>query len=483
MAAKITLLKAFVTGEGVGASNFFNYAGNLDFNFSSIESMVHGLIDEVTAVQGPNALLPRDLVTVNDPLHPGGAVSSGIVGQHSFLVAIGAPSSNLNVARGQAVIGGLRVENASDVVLAGSGASGTRWVALSSGGTVTLETAAASVPGGLDIASINWNGAAFTGSPTYLPRVFFDGDDYDLQRTRLAAVGPGATPTFPIRSFRSVAARLATLERAVAGLVTGGEGETIGPRGFGGSAAAPGLISTDGTTFDVGSGFFRAAANDFGVAVSGSALLRFAAAQVLAAAAGAVGTPVLSRLGDIDTGFYFPGANRLAAAAGGLLAEEWRLLSAGVMYRSAPNVLRVRTSATALALVSGSALVALSMDAEAEDIGAWITPPSTSHTVPSTADGLYLIQAGVRFDEASAGGANQNTGNTRRVAVTVNGTEVPGSGTWVASRGSSALTEDTRLPVSVLVPLVAGDIVRLAAAQDSGASMTVDAALRLFQVA
>lgn len=482
MATAINLKKAFATGNGVagGAANYFTFAQDHDSNYTAIETTVNALVSEVSAVQGPNALLPLDILQVNDPLHAGGTKLSGVVGEHSFKSAIGAPTSNLNVARGQAVIGSTRVNVASDTVLAGSGGAGTRWVNVSTTGAVTLQTSAGT--GGLDVASWTWSGAAFTGSATQLAEIFFDGDEYDLMRNRAAA--GGGTPAFPAFDHRTVAQRIREVELFLAGIKSGASvlGGTMGALGFGGSAATPGMVLTDGTTFDLTTGLFRAAANILGISVSASEVVRFAAAQVLASIAGSAGTPWLSRAGDPDTGIYFPGADQIAVAAGATEAALFRETAANVISLRHSNRLRIRASNAALALATGTALTNLTTATEEEDIGGWHSGTSADHTAPTNSDGLYLITAGVRFIESSAGGANQNTGNTRRIALTVNGTEIPNSGTLIESRGNNALTEDMRLVAFAVHPLVATDVVRVAAAQDSGASMNVDVNIRIIQI-
>jgi hypothetical protein len=273
MASLLNLLLDFQNGQGAGSSSYTAYAVHLDSNFTAIQASVNALVAEVSAVQGPNALLPRDILEINDPTHAGGTFASGVIGEHSFESTIGAPTSQLNVVIGSALIGGVRVSNASGATLVGSGGAGTRYVNVSGTGALSLQTAPNAVVGGLDIASWTWSGAAFTGVLTQLARIFFDGDDYDLQRRRLAAIG---APLFPVRDYRAVFIRLEAHERALAGGFTAGsDGEVIGPKGFGGAVGSPGFVPTDGTTWDATTGLYRPGANRIGFTSQGVAAAEF----------------------------------------------------------------------------------------------------------------------------------------------------------------------------------------------------------------
>jgi hypothetical protein len=410
VATKITLRKDFTGGQGVGPTNYFAYAPDLDFDFQSIETMVFAVIDELSGVQGPNSLLARDMLEINDSAHPGGVLSSGVIGEHSFETVVGSPTSELDVSPGQAMISGARVVQPNLTVLPGSGGTGTRWVNLGPTGTVSLQTSAAAVSGGLDIASATWTGPSGPFSAVVqLARIFFDGDDYDLQVRRLAAVGPGGVPTFPVFSYRAVYERLQSLERLLAGVQTGGGGETLGPKGFGGAVGAPGLILTDGTTFDATSGLYRPGANRLGVATSGVQSLE------------------VDAQGNLDL----------------------------------PSNARVKGVRTAVLSVADNTPTLVSFTAaDAFDVGAaaWHNagggaPGDQEFTVPTGADGLYQIVAAVEW-------AAPATATDWLIEITVNGTADQDK-----LENSTALAKPWSDQLSIVRTLAAGDVVRLRVTQ------------------
>lgn len=256
----------FDTGQGGGVQNYVTYHTDLKTNFAALRARVNAMIDELSAMQAPNAAAIFDLLRVNDADGPLGKVSLGVVGEHSYRTAIkGGDATRLTVQEGQALVPD-RVELVGDVELVGSGGSGTRWVAIDSGGIPSLQTSAGQKA--LDVASVNWSGSAFTGAVAQLAEVLLDGDDYAAMRR----TDGHATAGVPTHTHRSVADRIANLERLMRGVTASAEsgGPALGRAALvRGSAAAPGLILTDGSTYDATSGLYRKGADDLGIAIGG----------------------------------------------------------------------------------------------------------------------------------------------------------------------------------------------------------------------
>lgn len=66
MATKLDLLKLFSTGQGGGISSYTSYPADHDTNYSSIETTVNQVIDELAAAALSDSLIPRDLIDRRD---------------------------------------------------------------------------------------------------------------------------------------------------------------------------------------------------------------------------------------------------------------------------------------------------------------------------------------------------------------------------------------------------------------------------------
>lgn len=285
------LLKSFKDGQSIGITNYFTYASDHDTNFTRIEATVNQLVAEVMAVQGPNAAVFADVVGLTDIAGPRGVEPDGVLGQHSYVVAIGSPTTELDISRGSAIVNTIRVELASPLTIVGPG-GGAAWhyVQLDANGIPSINIG--TTP--WNLARVWWDSAAYTGTVFQEAEIFIDGDEYaELRRRPLS--GDATTPTFPAldhsggppidtNAFRLVANRILDIERRIAGYTAGQEsGTTMGAVGIGGSVTAPGMITTDGSAnWDTGTGFFRVSANILGVAVSTSEVLRFTASSIQA---------------------------------------------------------------------------------------------------------------------------------------------------------------------------------------------------------
>lgn len=456
---------SFATGQGGGISNYDQYPEDHDTNYTLIQTAINEMIDQLQGLRGPNFLIPLDLTQSTSP-----AVVEGTIGEHSYSATLtgGSPLDEFTVEPGAAILsGGSRVSLSSQQVLVATGqpvGSGTLWVALATTGNVSLETSAGQQA--LDLWSADWD-ATDLSNIVRLASVFPDGDDFQDLLTVVGNAGAGP----PAQTHGKIANRIENIERILRAVTTNiVAGETaLGRIAIGGSAATPGMITGDGTTFDGTTGLFRQAANVLSASVSGTEVWRTVAAA-LRTVTGSVSVPAYGFITDTNKGMYSPGTNRLGFATGGTLALEID----STRFIDSPTQARVRTTATAAALASSTTPSNVTMGTEITDVGDWFSPPAIAHTVPTGAAGFYLISAGVFFDESTAG-ANQNTGEARHLRIQLNGSTNLTPQAIVTSRKNNAVTNDTFLNLSILIQLAAGDVLRLQAAQDSGSSMDINA--------
>jgi len=314
----LSLFKLFTTGGGLGSA-YVTYAPDLDGNFTAIETLVNTLEAQLSAVQGPNALLGLDILQWDDPATAPDELE-GVIGAHSYVVTINASPTLLNVSEGAAIVNQKRVGITADLVgLVGpGGGASTHFVALDVNGIPSIKASAGL--GEFDIASATWSGALYT-AVTLLAPVFFDGDDYADQQS----VTGNATAGVPGQTHRRVANRFENIERLLRGhtanVISGGG--TLGPLALiRGSDAAPGIITTaaDGATFETGTGLFRPAANQFGASASGEEVWRVRQSggitQLLIQRDGSDVLPDVAGIGDEDTGLLWPALDEFAISIG-----------------------------------------------------------------------------------------------------------------------------------------------------------------------
>lgn len=460
-------LTSYATGQGGGVSDYFTFDDDLDTNFVLLRTTINQMIAEISAVQGVNAVFAYDLIFWDDasnPIDPAG-LNSGVIGASSYEITVNAGA--LDIKKGVAAIGGNRVTLVSDLTgVTSSGGAGTRYVAIDFNGQVFIETAAAQQA--FDIATVAWDGAIFTGSPTYLAEVFVDGDAWaELRNREDAGGGFGATV------FRRVVSRFEALEQTL-GVVVGGASVIAVPPG---SAATPGLIQKDGAgAADTTTGWFRQAANVWAWAASAVEIVRFLASGIRFSIAGSVGTPILSRTADTDTGLYFPALDQVALTAGG--AESVRGASVAAGGAAFPTALRCEaTNIGSAQNLTDATWDVIDLDAtDVRDVGAWHDPGSNPDQVvcPANGGGLYHVSAVSSFADPAVPDGD------RGVRLTLNGTPIPGASVVV----QPAAAENTSLFVAADVDLVATDVLRVEMFEsDTGAAIAAEATLRVHRIA
>ncbi len=520
MATKIGAAPSYFTdfagGQGAGISNYFDYPDDHDTNATVVKATINQMIDEISALSGPNAVVSLDLVLWDDADNPisGAEQNEGVVGAASYEVSVEG-GGTLKVKKGQAFVVGQRVSIPSTLTgLTSSGGSGTRWVAIDANGVVSIQDLAAQKA--LDIASVTWNGTIFTGTPTHLADVFFDGDSWAELRDRTAA-----GTSFPAVTFRRVSERFEALEQSLSAAVGGAALIALPP----GVVGDPGLVFSDGAgAADTTTGWFRPAANVWAYAVAGVEMLRLnsagieivplgsaatpvirigaaaddgfyspgvaqlsvalAGAQAFAFAAGygrgglgVVGAPAFSFLARTDTGLYSPAAGVVALSGGGELAIKAGSIAAGGV--ALPNILRCKATNAGGAPqnLTDATWEAIELDqSEAFDVGGWHdlgTNPSR-FTCPTNGDGLYMVVAHAHFSDPGT------PTNNRGIRFAINGTFDPSSEMLVPS----TVGIETALDTTILVELVATDYVEVEAFEDgAGGVISVVGYMSIHRVA
>lgn len=505
----------FATGNDFTPSTYVTYANDLDDNFLAIRTSLNQAIDEINALSGTNAVLVMHVVEADDPdatPPKPGVVNEGVLGQHSYFVQVGSPTSEVDVAPGAALLASAgRVVSTITVALPGSGGAGTRWIAIDVNGVPSLETLAGQQA--LDIASITWDGAAFTaGTEVQLAEILLDGDDYILSRRRPANGGWAAKIT-TAAAFRAVADRFQAIERALTGFSTDAAGDAVSNIGFAGNVTTPGLIPTDGSsTRDTGTGFFRQALNSIGLAIATNERFRFAdggltifegtagapsiapfaasdrginfASSLVAVAFGGANVievttasarfaagassslPGIAIIGDPDNGFFSPGANRLQKVGNsGVVAAEWTAEG----HVDHPNQPRFRFENATESLATSAALSAIDFadaDAITEVDSTWFDEgtSTTDFNVPTGADGFYLFTLKVTFDETGTGAFSLQ----RSIAI-----EVGGSDFGLVTVEATSASPTTSLATAVALQVSAATVVRARVRQNSGDTMNI----------
>lgn len=335
MAADITLLQSFVDGQGAGAATYVGYAADFDSNFAIIEAGFNALNAEFKASGGQNALIALDLALSSSP-----ALTEGFVGTDSFApVAFLTADTQIQIPPGVAHTAAAgRVETTQTFTFTGSGASGTRWIALQENGTLTQETSAGG--GILDLFSVTWNGAAFTTSTlTRLPTsggVIVDGDDFQNSKVQ-EDISQGSSAIIPPFTYDRIDYRVSDLLRILAGIPSGGSatssqvagsgapvGPTLKPIAIGGSATTPGVIVGNPA------GGYAATTGLFGTPASASLGIAIEAVQLVLCDASTASEPQMRfRNGTSLTNppLSFVDADN---GLGYVTADEWRAISGGL---------------------------------------------------------------------------------------------------------------------------------------------------------
>ena len=149
MATKLDILLDFTNGQGVvgGASQYLNYGPDFDTNFTSIQTTVNLMIDELTAARLQDAAIPRDILVSSD-------IESNNNGAGRFSpndVKITYSGATLTVSAGDMFINGQKVVTAGDTFSAVR-ANGLWYVATDINGLLSVSTSLGAVFG--DIASV-----------------------------------------------------------------------------------------------------------------------------------------------------------------------------------------------------------------------------------------------------------------------------------------------------------------------------------------
>ena len=472
----------FVNAQGAagGPASYFVYAGNLDATLLSIFNLINIHTDEINNVQGPGSVLGLDLVRYDDlGVHPVEIVD-GIIGIGSYLPVIQtAPNDNrIDVAAGICIVDSVRQQQSTPVTLTatdlGGGETDERFLYIDLAGIPRLSELAGQ--GRLDL--YHWDFATpseVLSNQTRIGPVFFDGDDYEQLRRRR-----GTEIYFEGFDEVEFAAAGDTIVRTVGSWVDDGfvNGQTIevsgsvyndGTHVLNAAVTATTLTMTGSTLVDEGPlTEVRISAGHIPTADFDQAHQRIEAIEDILAGLGlgylipngTVGAPALAFQSDPDTGLYRIAANRLGLVTGGVLgievnASQQRVGALQGRYKAED------TAKSHSADGSWQDVTFEDVD-EIEDVGAFRSGSSATHTIPS-ADyaGDYSAKAFVRFAANAVG--------QRGLRLTMNGTIVSEILVDAAASGP------TSLPVSADEAMGNAETMKLEVFQDStGGNLAYD---------
>jgi hypothetical protein len=429
-----TYLEDFATGQGSGATGYFNYASDEDINFLAIRNSVNALVDEMRGVQGNNAVLPLDIVTLDDPGGLG-VTDDAVMGTASYLPAF-ISTTQVDVNAGIAVIA--RVRQAGDAVSLSprlgtlDGATWWDYIAVDINGALSINTAPASQQLDLWRFEVNAGGTAFVDNFEKVG-IWQYGIDGDAWAELSNSTGLGGV-TFTNEQSAEPGIRVDRTERLLSGFVTDLQDTpaTIGPvRLLPGTAATPGTILGDGAaTSDTGTGIHRPGADRFGISTAGVARLELDATGNL----------------DLPTNSRVKGRRTASQTIGGGGSLEDVVFTATDVF----------------------------------DVGAWHDPGGGSpedFTVPTGGDGTYLITAAIEWAEAIT--------NIRDVVaeIQLGDTLIPGG----KASARLELGEDHASTITVVAVLAAANVITVQVSQDDTVGAlgldVIDATLTIVKVA
>ncbi len=463
-----TFLVDFTGGQsGLRTPPYTQYSVDLDTCMITLRTTINTMIEELKAVQGPNAGLGADILIFNDPVeHTPDPLNYGIIGRHSYNTVIGAPTSQLEVDAGDALFAGAKV-SWTPKTLVGSGGAATLYVRLNATGEPTLET----LTGPHDLYSAVWNGAAFTsvslsagvdGSGSIL-QIFFDGDEYEAMQER-----PVESPTWAAKRHTQFNIRMTAVERLLAGLLTDDDGDAIGPHVHpDGSAGSPGMTFRGLQTL----GWWRSG-NNLNGSTSGTLRVTISSAGIGVNVMGGLGTPSIYWLGDTVTGFYHLAANRIGVQTNSLLRMEFDAegnvdLPTNARAQGNRTTARTMTDATQDVIEFNAA--------DTFDIGNgtdnWHdhtgNPADELFTVPTGCDGTYHLLLEFEWE------AGVDATNDTEMYIMLNGTVI---GTNDIARRIKEVVQNEEYADSceTYAVLAATDVIRVVALVDTSGANPMD---------
>ena len=537
MASDLDLLDSFADGQGAGAQAYTQYASDQDANYTQIETNFNQLNAEVRAFSGQNSQIASDLILSKASPQ----VLGGFIGADSFPTAFlttGVPDDTLQIGIGVAFAAGSRISHGTVNSFVGSGASGSRFFAMTINGVITQETSSAQAT--IDLYSVNWNGSSFdTGTLTRLPIVATNdvmpaGNDFQNQRIQ-TEVGQTTESGIGAFTYDAIFERLEDLNRILTGMASGGsrtsaaaDQAALKPIALGGAVGTPGLIVGNGTLYNTNSGIFGTpnatdANASIGIVIDGVAQLSFAEAsgegQTRVRSGTVLATPPLAFSTDTNTGIRHIAADHYGLVAGSLDALQLKTtagnaqasfvadpasdssvpgltpigdLNTGFLSDAADtlklmfggtvgafwNVQRQRTSATqGRASASRATFNIADNTTTAVDLTAEEYDQGTYHDTGTNPDRMTVPTGhdGV-FQLTAHVEFDESTSATPNVGD--RGVEITVNGAKVASwRGQAVVAGDSAGSVSIESELAAADIVRVTAFQDSGNTMDVSGLL------
>ena len=157
MASRLNLLLDFSNGQGAGFTNYFDYATDLDTNFTSIQSSVNALVDEVAAARLNNSQLPTDVIITQDSL------ANSSQGRFSpWEARITFTGANVTTTSGRIYIGGTRIVVVGATLAHVGTAAQTNYLRVDSvSGALSISTTSVPPSGFFNIAVLAASGGNF----------------------------------------------------------------------------------------------------------------------------------------------------------------------------------------------------------------------------------------------------------------------------------------------------------------------------------
>lgn len=517
---------SFADGQGGGITSYFNYPEHFDDNFITLMNAINTLHERVTAVGGPNALIPLRVAGLNDANGPQSwppgntdvEVGDGFVGDHSYVVTVGTPTTNADITKGQLILGGQFCEQSAGVTLSGIGISGAtpqdHYFSVDLNGVVSVSDSQSA----RDFATLFWNGTNYTGTWTRLYPVLFDGDAYRRMQERPSGLSLASV------LYERADLRILALERMLSGYDDDSLGNAVGPIlvDFGGVGDPQLCMGAAGTPDSLG--WYRPASNQWGLTTGAALVLLLTATGIQMSLNGSAATPTVrlnsataglyndgtgpavshgsarcmrwdagaarfeagtgplpgvTPVGDPNSGLWSPGADILALSTAG--NECFRATAAGALnFDLNPAV----SHSVAAATITQGSLTAVSFTGVAgDDVGDWHENVTNPDRFTCPADGHYEISAMFTFDESAVGGGGvADAGSKRNAAITLNGSTILKQDPREPFT-SSASTGDPVIDLHVTVRnLSATDIIRFAVEHDNGGTMDVDVEIAIQKV-
>lgn len=156
MATKVDLLKSFSDGQGTSLDTYTTYPEDHDTNYTSIETTVNQMVDELAAARLADALIPRDLIDHRNI----DTVTGGARYTHDAL-EVTRSGNDVVIGGGLCLIKNLRISTLGDTISfsTSTDAAGTYYIPMDSTGLILNKTTTAN-SSNFDLVEVAWDDIA-----------------------------------------------------------------------------------------------------------------------------------------------------------------------------------------------------------------------------------------------------------------------------------------------------------------------------------